>query len=89
MSFPPLSRVIHPSFTGHTATPLPGRYVASFHGGVKVPASHLTGGTAQSHWHYDSAVNAVERLTRDHARSYCNSVSAGLWLDKGDRKSVV
>lgn len=83
MSFPSLSRVIHPSFTGHTAGVLPGRYVASFHGGITVPASHLIGGTAQSHWRYDQAVAGVERLTREHERTYCNSVSAGLWLNDG------
>lgn len=83
MSFPPLSRVIHPSFTGHTAHPLPGRYIASFYGGIEMPLSRLISGTAHAHWHYDSAVQAIERLASDHARTYCNSVSAGLWLNDG------
>ena len=83
MSFPPLSRVIHPSFTGHTSTPLPGRYLASFYGGFTVPQSRLIGGTAQSHWYYDNAVQAIEHVTRERERTSFNSVSAGLWLDNG------
>lgn len=83
MSFPPLSRVIHPSFTGFTDGDLPGVYVASFHGGIKVPASHLIGGTAQSHWHYEQAVKAIERMRDEIARTYCNSVACGLWLNNG------
>lgn len=81
MSYPSLSRVIHPSFKGHTVTPLPGRYVASFHGGVTTPLHHLYSSHGQ--WYYDGAIQAVERLTREHERTYCNSVSPGMWLDNG------
>lgn len=86
MSFPNLSRVIHPSFTGFTAGTLPRRYVVSFEGGVQVPASHLTRGTAQSHWYYDSAINAVERLKNGIAHDSTLStgnLSCGLWLNDG------
>lgn len=86
MAFPPLSRVIHPSFTGYTDGTLPGVYVASFAGGVQVPASHLISGTAQAHWHYDNAVAAVERIRDEMARTtpgLVGNVACGLWLDNG------
>lgn len=87
MSFPPLSRVIHPSFTGFTDGDLPRRYVVSFDGGIKVPASHLIGGTAQSHWHYDQAVQAVQRKRDDIALNEewttNDNYGCGLWLDNG------
>lgn len=87
MSFPSLSRVIHPSFTGFTDGDLPRRYVVSFDGGIKVPASHLIGGTAQAHWHYDNAVAAVERLRDERMRNdsdiYGKNLACGLWLDNG------
>lgn len=87
MSFPSLSRVIHPSFTGHTDRELPRRYVVSFDGGIKVPASHLIGGTAQSHWHYDNAIAAVERMRDEIARNEDwttnDNYACGLWLNDG------
>lgn len=86
MAFPPLSRVIHPSFTGYTDGDLPRRYVVSFDGGVKVPASHLIGGTSQSHWHYDNAIAGVERLRNDialNATRPAGNLACGLWLDNG------
>ena len=86
MAFPPLSRVIHPSFTGYTDRELPCVYVASFDGGIQVPASHLIGGTAQSQWHYDQAVQAIERIRDGYALAIpgiADNLACGLWLDNG------